>query len=157
MPSLTESELKVLMAILRQTFGWKDSVTGGRKQRDRISGWQFGQKTGLSRRVVTKAIQSLCDRRLIEVTDFGGNPMLFGCERKGKRFLYYRALVPDISGQKTSAQRSYAPAHNRAHNKTNSTKTIRTPHSVFDGHVSIVLSGRSSPADKKTNDPYSNP
>ena len=41
LPTLTESELKVLLVIIRQTYGWFDFKTKKRKQRDWISYSQF--------------------------------------------------------------------------------------------------------------------
>ena len=65
---LTESELKLLLIIIRQTFGWFDKTTGRRKTRDRISHGQFIKKTGLSRRVISKALKSLIEKGLVTVT-----------------------------------------------------------------------------------------
>jgi hypothetical protein len=46
LPTLTEAEIKLLLVIIRQTYGWIDSRTGKRKQRNRISRKQFVVKTG---------------------------------------------------------------------------------------------------------------
>lgn len=51
MPKLTESELKVMLAIMRKTLGWQ-------KNRDRISLTQLEKMTGLGRASVSKAIKS---------------------------------------------------------------------------------------------------
>ena len=49
LPSLTESELKILLIIIRQTYGWIDRYTGKRKLQDRISHSQFITKSGLTK------------------------------------------------------------------------------------------------------------
>jgi len=40
-PTLTEAEIKLLLVIMRQTYGWVGSKTGKRKQHNRISRNQF--------------------------------------------------------------------------------------------------------------------
>lgn len=68
LPSLTESELKILLVIIRQTYGWIDKCTGKRKLQDRISHSQFITKTGLSRRIISKALQNLVSKGLVGIT-----------------------------------------------------------------------------------------
>lgn len=87
--SLTKAELKILLIILRQTNGWIDKRTGKRKQRDRISHSQFMDKTGLCRRVVSEAVQSLLNKKLIQVTNVEGVPMEASA-RRGQCCLYYQ-------------------------------------------------------------------
>lgn len=98
------TELKVLLVILRQTYGWVDKSTGKRKIRDRISHTQFIEKTGLSRRTITRVVQSLVNRRLVNVGDEKGQILGLGKERRGK-FLYYGFeqghLVPKTNGMKS--------------------------------------------------------
>ncbi|MBL7822579.1 MAG: replication protein, partial [Saprospiraceae bacterium] len=59
---LTESEIKILLVIIRQTYGWIDRYTGRRKLRDRITRTQFMMKAGLSARIVSKTLNSLLKR-----------------------------------------------------------------------------------------------
>lgn len=89
LPNLTESELKLVLVILRQTNGWIDRRTGQRKTRDRISHSQFMKKTGLCRRVVSKALQSLVDKGLIQITCQYGNSLQLPEDRKGVTRMYY--------------------------------------------------------------------
>lgn len=60
MPELKESELKVLLAIVRKTFGWQ-------KNRDRISLSQLQEITGLGRASVSEAIHSDKFRGIVKV------------------------------------------------------------------------------------------
>ncbi len=96
LPSLTESELKLLLVIIRQTFGWFDKATGQRKTRDRISHGQFMKKTGLSRRVITKALKSLIDKNLVTVTCENGKTLHQAVERKGVSKLFYSFLQEPV-------------------------------------------------------------
>lgn len=89
LPSLSKSELKVLLVITRQTNGWVDRRTGLRKQLDWISHSQFRQKTGLSHKSVSVALQGLIERGLIVATAFDGTPISNPGERQGKKRIYY--------------------------------------------------------------------
>src|SRR5580704_18496996 len=81
---LTGSEIKILLIVIRQTIGWVHKATGKRKKRDRISISQFMKKTGLSKRIIAKAIQSLVEKQLVEASDFKGNTLQYPQARKGK-------------------------------------------------------------------------
>ena len=89
LPLLTESELKVLLIIIRQTNGWIDKRTGGRKTRDRISQMQFVRKTGLCRRVISKSMKSLIDKGLVTATCQNGDNLQCATSRKGVGRMYY--------------------------------------------------------------------
>jgi len=60
LPELTDAETRVLLCVIRQTYGWH-------KMSDYLSISQLMEKTGLSRQGVVKAIKSLEVDRLIEV------------------------------------------------------------------------------------------
>src|ERR1700687_3746421 len=66
LPLLGQAELKVLLVIMRKTFGWH-------KIRDRISLTQLEKITGLERRHVCKAVKKLQSRNLIVKTVVGEN------------------------------------------------------------------------------------
>ena len=89
LPILKPTETHVLLIIFRQTIGWTDHRTGGRKQRDWITNSQFQLKTGLSDKTVTNAIDSLVRKQLIKVTDFNGNVLDTAEERRGKVRIFY--------------------------------------------------------------------
>jgi hypothetical protein len=85
---LPASDLKTLLVILRQTYGWVDKATGKRKVRDHITLGQFALKTGVCKRTVTNSIRRLVERGLVSVGDEHGNLLLQGPDRRGKA-LYY--------------------------------------------------------------------
>lgn len=64
LPLLKETELKVLLVIIRKTFGWH-------KKRDRISISQLMKFTGLSRQSVITASDSLANKGIILKETFG--------------------------------------------------------------------------------------
>ena len=96
LPTLTESELKLLLIIIRQTNGWYDKTTGRRKTRDRISHGQFMKKTGLCRRVISKSLQSLINKGLITATCENGKLLHRSEERKGVARLFYSFLQEPV-------------------------------------------------------------
>lgn len=67
LPQLSESELKVLLIIIRQTLGWVDPISKKPKEWDWISKVFFVKKTGLSKRSVGTAIASLILKKIILV------------------------------------------------------------------------------------------
>lgn len=140
---LTEAELKILLVTIRQTLGWFDSKTGKRKSRDRITHNQFRQKTGLSKRIISKTIQSLSVKKLIQITDFEGKELHQPLERKGKPYLFYGIPNPVHLTTSTCAQKISEPVHGSAYNKTNYTKRKRTKLiPPFEGHIGKFLSNR---------------
>lgn len=78
LPSLKEGELKVLIIIMRQTFGW------GNKAWDRISVSQLVKKTGLGRATVIRAVQSLHKKKIITKVTKG---------EKGEQESWYSLIV----------------------------------------------------------------
>ena len=88
--SLHETELKLLLIIIRQTLGWQDRHSvRGRKDRDWISSSQLVEKTGCSKRAISKATDSLVKKLLINVYDWSGNELCTSATRKGKQQLFY--------------------------------------------------------------------
>ena len=125
---LTESELKILLVIIRQTVGWHDKATGKRKERDRITGSQFRLKTGLSKRIVTKTIQSLSAKKLIQVTDLEGKELSQSMERKGKTHIFY-TLHPATHA---------VPTYAREYIKNEPRRTSRH----LSGHIGLAIRDR---------------
>lgn len=140
LPKLTESELKILLVVIRQTIGWLDKRTGKRKVRDRISIGQFVKKTGLSKRTINNSIQSLVLKQLLEITDFKENKLDKPCQRKGKSYLFFSFNEPAQLTTSTSAKGVSEPAQKGDHNKSNYTKINNTKGtSKFSGHIGTLL------------------
>lgn len=131
LPLLTESELKILLIIIRQTYGWVDKRTKRRKTRDRISHGQFIQKTGLSRRVISKSIKSLVDKGLVDTTCQNGKPLPGVEDRRGQTGIFYSLNMSTQQHQlvHTTTQTSAESAHN----KSNYTKINKTKLRELDG------------------------
>ncbi|MFV0571724.1 MAG: replication protein [Xanthomarina gelatinilytica] len=122
LPQLSFSELKILMYIIRQTYGWS-LKNGKRKQRDRITYRQFHTKTGVSLRSIPDTVQSLILKQLIRVTDYQENLLHLPKDRKGKTRIYYTPCFKRCANNipKVRKQRRQ-PMQNKAYNKTKETK-----------------------------------
>lgn len=123
--TLKPAELKLLLIIIRQTWGWKDERTGKRKQIDWISGSQLRGKTGCSKRAISQATAQLIKSGLIDVIGERGVQLKTPEERKGKLRLFYRFKNPcgnAVDSQETKAKRAHAPKHNVPITKETPTK-----------------------------------
>lgn len=113
LPKLTGSEYKLLSIIIRQTYGW-------RKKRDRMNLFQLRTKTGLSKRVISKAIQSLIDKKLIEVTDYSMKNLHSALNRKGKTSIFFAPIFKSEEQiTPSSAEKVHEVMQNTNHNNTN--------------------------------------
>lgn len=94
LPTLKDTELRVLLIVLRQTLGWREgSETGGwrYKKRDWISHSQMVKRTGRGSEAISKAVDALVQRELLIVETTTGKPLNTPMERRrhlGR--LYYR-------------------------------------------------------------------
>lgn len=86
---INSPELKILLVIIRQTDGWVDGDKGIRKVKDRITISQFVTKTGLSRKTITSALDSLFRKKLINISDETGHILDSKRKRKGIAEIYY--------------------------------------------------------------------
>ena len=101
MSSLTETQIKVLLVVVRQTLGWVDFSTGNRKKWDRITLSQFKNKTGMSQRSISPVLQSLYDMELIEIRNSRG--VLLDSPKERRRCpndLYFSVGRAIIEGRK---------------------------------------------------------
>ncbi|MEQ9263113.1 MAG: hypothetical protein RLP14_08135 [Owenweeksia sp.] len=93
--SLSESELKVILVILRRTIGMVDlDHLPQRKERAWISQKLFMLITGLSNRAVSSAVDTLVRKSLITVTDADGNTLPSTVLRKAASRLHYALGSP---------------------------------------------------------------
>ena len=77
--TLKEGELRVILVIIRQTFGWH-------KAADRISLSQLSEKSGMERKSVCRSLNSLIEKKLIIKNKFGDS---------GKERCYFSLAVEE--------------------------------------------------------------
>ena len=85
MPTLKDTELRILLVVLRQTAGWRSDRLGGsvsHKRRDWLSHRQLCRRTGRGSDAVSSAVASLTASGLIVVEDAGGKPLATPEERR---------------------------------------------------------------------------
>jgi len=96
------AELKILLVIIRQTFGWSDKFSKSRrKEKDWISGSQLTLKTGSSMRAINEAVQTLVQKKLIEVLSSSGEILDVPGKRRGQQKLFYRpsAIITQVENE----------------------------------------------------------
>jgi phage replication O-like protein O len=85
------TEVKVLMAIIRKTYGWH-------KKTDRISYSQFEEITAISRRHIAPALQSLIRRNIINRTGDGYN-LEYGIQKDYELWLSPLKIVTETGNE----------------------------------------------------------
>lgn len=91
LPTLKDTELRVLLVVLRATNGWADAAGNGRKRRDWISSYQMQKRTGRGSEAVSAAVAALVERGLVVAENAQGESRTTPEQRRrhmGK--LYYR-------------------------------------------------------------------
>jgi hypothetical protein len=73
MPTLKDTEWRLICIFARQTYGWHEPATSTRKERDWLTQRQLMQRTGRASAAVSQAIQALIQRDLIEVVGENGD------------------------------------------------------------------------------------
>ena len=96
LPKLRDTELRVLLVIVRSTLGWVDRYTGNRKERERISSHQFKTRTGRESAAISKALEELSKVGLIVITTERGVALRTPFERRRARTKLFYSLHPDL-------------------------------------------------------------
>jgi|GEM_PF-1338021 len=92
--TLSSSEHKVLLFIIRRTIGIRDPDSPtGRLERAWISQWLFCRACSLSGRAVSSAIDTLVKKSLIEVSDIAGHVLKTKSKRRGISRLYFASRL----------------------------------------------------------------
>lgn len=91
--TLKEVELKVLLVVIRQTYGYIDRDTGSYKEWDWLTISFFAKKTSKSKRAIGLAIQQLIDKGLIKVKNEQGEFADTPHKRKHSNQLYFKATL----------------------------------------------------------------
>jgi len=91
---LTNSELKILLTVIRKTVGQIDpNDSAKRMERAWISQKLFMLCCNLSGRAVSNAVSSLVSQNLLEVTNKKGTILSAKSQRRGASRLYYSSLL----------------------------------------------------------------
>jgi hypothetical protein len=88
LPTLSDTELRVLLIILSRTVGWKQKNAS--PTRVRLSRVALSIATGRSNTSVSQAIEGLSGKGLIVIENATGLPLLTAHTRQKSPALYYR-------------------------------------------------------------------
>lgn len=107
LPTLKDTQVRVLFIVLRQTLGRSGAEPGGIKAADWLTHSQLRERTGRASEAVSSAVDVLVRRGLIEVVDAAGRAVATPAERRAHRGrLYYRPgrLIPLTPSQGTPSR-----------------------------------------------------
>ncbi len=95
MPELSDTEWRLLCVVCRQTLGFTSpGDQGGRRSRDWISHGQLKARTGRASAAVSRAVDGLVRRNLIEVRTYAGELLLTPSERRRCQGRLFFGLAP---------------------------------------------------------------
>ena len=98
MPELTDTEWRLLGVVCRQTLGFASlSGRGGRRTRDWLSHGQLKARTGRASAAVSRAVDGLVRRNLIEVRTEAGELLLTPPERRRCQGRLFFSLAPRLA------------------------------------------------------------
>jgi hypothetical protein len=100
MPTLKDTEWRLLCIIVRQTLGWQQKDTGERKTSDWLTHRQLRLRTGRASEAICKALDRLVRQGLIEIRDDLRHPLLSPHARRrytGKLYFQLGAKLSAVS------------------------------------------------------------
>ncbi len=118
MPTLKDTELRLLLIVVRQTLGWHNKQSGGRKDRDWIARSQLIQKTGRNSAALSRALEALVSRELIEVRDGAGQMLSSPLQRRKARGRVTYALHPQITSRASDRNTESAKSEHETVNQS---------------------------------------
>ena len=155
MPILRDTELRVLLVVVRQTRGWQDGPSSAqRKERDWLTQSQLMGRTGRGSGAVAHAVDALVQASLIEVQDRAGTPLKTAAERRRHLGRLYYRLGPASASIEVKVAKSKLSENMResvrrsipkiAHAKSHTTKETENkinigPHKNVDKSVDNSL------------------
>ena len=97
MPDLSDTEWRLLCVVCRQTLGFvSPDGRGGRRTRDWLTHGQLKARTGRASEAVSRAIDGLVRKNLIEVRTYAGEPLLTPQERRRCQGMLFFSLAPRL-------------------------------------------------------------
>ena len=112
MPTLRDTELRVLLIVVRQTAGWQAGLDPAqRKGRDWLTQSQLMRRTGRANGAVSRAVDALVRAGLIRVTDRAGTLLLTPAERRRHLGHLYYQTVPNVAAPLSPVKSEHAKGH----------------------------------------------
>ena len=105
MPKLRDTELRVLLVVVRQTLGWQAlDDPSRRKERDWLTQSQLMRRTGRASEALSRAVDGLVRGGLIDVLDREGVPLTTPAERRRHLGRLYYRLRPGANAVQSAVQ-----------------------------------------------------
>lgn len=112
MPGLRDTELRVLLVVVRQTLGWQVGADPKRrKERDWLTQSQLMRRTGRASGAVSRAVDALVRGGLIDVLDRAGLPVRTPAERRRHLGHLYYQLRPGEGSAPGIPKSEHAKGH----------------------------------------------
>lgn len=96
MPELSDTEWRLLCVITRQTLGYASPDGRGRRRRDWLTHRQLKSRTGRASAAVSRAVDGLVRKGLIEVQGMDGEPLVTPAERRRCQGALFFSLSPRL-------------------------------------------------------------
>lgn len=132
MPTLKDTEWRLLCVVVRQTLGWMDATTGMRKSSDWMTRSQFIEKTGRNSEALSSALDSLIRQNLIEAQDGKGKSLRTPQERRQVRGRTYYSLHPlliqRLNGAGASIDNDHRKSEHENEEKASSSSVFKAPY-----------------------------
>ena len=114
LPLVTDTEWRVMCVITRQTLGWHNTETGGRKTRDWLTHKQLQLRTGRAGAAISQAIEGLVAKALLCVEDADGNALTTAVERRRTQGRLYYRLHPRLLEAETNIEAATSESEARS-------------------------------------------
>lgn len=95
MPRLSDTEFRIISAIVRATAGWRNP-DGSRKTSAWLTHWQLKARTGRHSAAVSRAIEELVLKGLIDVRDRESRPLRTAADRRRSHSVLCYSLRPSV-------------------------------------------------------------
>lgn len=135
MPTLRDTEFRILMVVVRQTLGWQEGPNPAkRKEKDWLTQSQLMRRTGRANGAVSHAVDASVRAKLIDVLDRWGRLLATPAERRRHLgHLYYRlhegreAAADDIKLAKSAHAKAHTTKESRNKNRRARSRVVDKP------------------------------
>lgn len=146
MPKLRDTELRVLLVIVRQTLGWQAlDDQSRRKERDWLTQSQLMRRTGRASEALSRAVDGLVRGGLIDVLNREGVPLTTPAERRRHLGRIYYRLRPGTNALQDVSRRPKVEYAKPNTTKESRYKNIKAKDQIVDkpvGKPFVIRSGR---------------
>ena len=147
MPTLKDTEWRLLCVIARQTLGWRQGERE-RKERDWLTHSQLQERTGRASEALCRALDSLVRKGLVEAYDDRGTRLdTSAARRRSTGRLFYRLGTAAIAPKEGASPKSEMHISESGIRKAKTTKETHTKYSPYGGEQMNPL----SPANQNKN------